>query len=323
MLYGKEKEDAEEVVEEVKAEATETVNDANEEKFETKKLDSLAIGEKIGAESTEEAPAESEYEVVEAKQEKVREGSYFDGGVLELIGWKILAFLVTGVTLGLATPWAQCMLYNYRFKHTVYNGKRLKFNGKGGDLFVNMFKWFFLTLITLGIYGFFVPVRKAQWVVSNLQYDDEEFVKGDSFFDGKTIQYIGISILNYFIIVLSLGLLSPLADCIEINWICKHSVIGKKKLVFDGKAIGIWGYRILWGLATIVTFGIFGLWVPIFEMDWFAKHTHIKRADEEYKTDKSLFIAIPIIVIALFVISMIFGLIATLVGSIGLAKLYG
>ena len=300
----KKKENAEEVVEEGKIEATETVNDANEEKFETKKLDSLAIGEKIGAEESEEAPAESEYEVVEAKQEpeyeqvevkkeKVREGSYFDGGVLELIGWKILAFLVTGVTFGLATPWAQCMLYNYRFKHTVYNGKRLKFNGKGGDLFVNMFKWFFLTLITLGIYGFFVPVRKAQWVVGNLQYEDEEYEKGASYFDGKTIQLIGIRILNWFIVVLSLGLLSPLAECIEINWICKHSVIGKKKLVFDGKAIGIWGYRILWGLATIVTFGIFGLWVPIFEMDWFAKHTHIKRADEEYKTDKSLFIAIP------------------------------
>ena len=60
----KKKEDAEEVVEEVKVEATETVNDANEEKFETKKLDSLAIGEKIGTEESEEAPVESEYEVV-------------------------------------------------------------------------------------------------------------------------------------------------------------------------------------------------------------------------------------------------------------------
>ena len=178
-----EKDNAEEVVEEVKAEVTENATDANEEKFETKKLDSATIGAKIQVEpiADEAAPEFEEVrnreEVRAEKNPKLKDTSYFDGGVLELIGWKILAFLVTGVTFGLANPWAQCMLYNYRFKHTVYNGKRLKFNGTGGDLFVNMFKWIFLTIITLGIYGFFVPVRKAQWVVSNLQYDDEEFVK--------------------------------------------------------------------------------------------------------------------------------------------------
>ena len=38
--------------------------------------------------------------------------SYFDGGLLQLIGWKILGGLVTVFTLGICYPWAVCMVYN-------------------------------------------------------------------------------------------------------------------------------------------------------------------------------------------------------------------
>ena len=134
--------------------------------------------------------APPQYEEVQMKPKVVRTDSYFDGGLLELIGWRILAFLVTAVTLGIAYPWAACMLYNYQFKHTVYNGKRLKFEGTGGDLFVNMFKWVFFSLITCGIYLFFVPVRKTKWVISNLHFEDEPHITGESYFDGNTLQLI-------------------------------------------------------------------------------------------------------------------------------------
>ena len=39
--------------------------------------------------------------------------SYFDGGLLQLIGWKILGGLVTVCTLGICYPWAFTMLYNW------------------------------------------------------------------------------------------------------------------------------------------------------------------------------------------------------------------
>ena len=79
----------------------------------------------------------------------VRTDSYFDGGLLGFIGWGILAFLVTILTLGIGAPWAACMLYSYQFKHTVYSGRRLKFEGTGGDLFLNCLKWFLLSIVTL------------------------------------------------------------------------------------------------------------------------------------------------------------------------------
>ena len=39
--------------------------------------------------------------------------SYFDGGILGYIGYSILAVLISGLTLGIATPWAVCMMQNW------------------------------------------------------------------------------------------------------------------------------------------------------------------------------------------------------------------
>ena len=176
----------------------------------------------------EEVPV---YQEVETKKKEVRTDSYFDGGVLELIGWRILACLISTITLGIATPWAQCMLYAWQFKHTVYNGKRLKFEGTGGDLFVNIFKWIFFSIITLGIYIFFIPVKRTKWVISNLHFENEEFNKDESFFDGNTLQLIGINILSKLMTVCSLGLLYPIITfgifliwmpIIVLKWESKH-----------------------------------------------------------------------------------------------------
>ncbi len=37
--------------------------------------------------------------------------SYFDGGLLQWIGWKILGLIVTVCTIGICYPWACCMIY--------------------------------------------------------------------------------------------------------------------------------------------------------------------------------------------------------------------
>lgn len=247
----------------------------------------------------------------ETAKKQVRTDSYFDGGLLELIGWRILAFLIIGITFGIATPWANCMLYSYQFKHTVYNGKRLKFEGRGGDLFVNYFKWIFFTIITLGIYLLFVPIKKTKWIISNLHYEDEEFVKGESFFDGSTIQLIGVSLLSGLLNLVSLGLLYPFTVCFKLRWINKHTVINNKKLVFTGKAINLFGKYILWCFLTIITFGIYGLWLEIKMLKWQSKNVHIKADGEQEKKDYSIWIAIPIAILAILAFSFIAAAVGT------------
>ena len=246
------------------------------------------------------------YQEVESIKKEIRTDSYFDGSLIELIGWKLLSFLITIVTFGIGAPWGACMIYSYEINHTVYNGKRLKFEGTGGDLFVNIFKWVLLSIITLGIYTLFIPVRKTKWVISNIHFEDEHFVKNESFFDGKTIQLIGINIISTILNFISFGFLSAFTYCYKTKWIIKHIVINRKKLVFTGRAISLFGKCMLWGFLTVITFGIFGLWVPIKKLKWQNKNTHIKVVgEEEYKKDKSLYIAIPVLIIGIILFSLI------------------
>jgi len=93
--------------------------------------------------------------------------SNFTGGLLGLIGINILCFLLTLFTLGLATPWAICISIEWYTKHTTLDGRKVKFVGTGGSLFGQFIKWWFLTIITLGIYGFWVGLKMTKWVVQN------------------------------------------------------------------------------------------------------------------------------------------------------------
>ncbi|MEG0541123.1 MAG: DUF898 family protein [Angelakisella sp.] len=98
--------------------------------------------------------------------------SYFDGGLLGLIGINILAALITVVTFGLAYPWATCMRLSWKVGHTVINGRRLRFVGTGMGLFGSWIKWFLLTLVTLGIYSFWLAIKVVQWETKNTVFAD-------------------------------------------------------------------------------------------------------------------------------------------------------
>lgn len=115
-------------------------------------------GQKNGA---SEAPAFSP--APEAEEKK----SCWDGGVLETLAASIIASILITVTCGIATPWAVCYLYGFIIKHVIIDGKRLTFDGTGGQLFGNWIKWFLLMLVTCGIYSFWVMPRLYNWIASH------------------------------------------------------------------------------------------------------------------------------------------------------------
>lgn len=96
--------------------------------------------------------------------------SYFDGGLLDYLGYRILGIIVTVFTLGICLPWAFTMLYRWETKHTVINGRRLEFDGTATQLFGNWIKWWLLTIITLGIYGFWVFIKLKQWKIKHTYF---------------------------------------------------------------------------------------------------------------------------------------------------------
>lgn len=52
-------------------------------------------------------------------------------------------------------------------KHTIINRKRIVFNGSSLSLIGHYLLWWFLTVITFGIYGFWLPIKMENWKAQN------------------------------------------------------------------------------------------------------------------------------------------------------------
>lgn len=109
-------------------------------------------------------------EPLEAKRPlKMKQDIVFDGGGLDFIGTGILSFLVTFLTFGICAPWGICMYFKWETEHTIVDGRRMKFTGSAFGLFGLWIKWWALSVITLGIYGFWMYPDLRRWIAKNTQ----------------------------------------------------------------------------------------------------------------------------------------------------------
>ncbi len=97
--------------------------------------------------------------------------SYFDGRTIALIGINLLTYLLTTISLGFAYPAMYCFKLRWIYSSTVINGYRMKFTGRGGQLFGRYILWTFLTIITFGIFGLWLPVKYKKWEISHVEID--------------------------------------------------------------------------------------------------------------------------------------------------------
>lgn len=85
------------------------------------------------------------------------------GNALNAVG----AGLLNICTLGIAYPWAKTMRMRYICEHTYINGQKMRFTGSGGALWGQYIKWWLLTLITFGLYGFRISGRLRKWQIEH------------------------------------------------------------------------------------------------------------------------------------------------------------
>lgn len=97
--------------------------------------------------------------------------SYFDGGLLGLIGVNLASFFLSLITIGLAWPAIYCYKMRWIYRHTVVGGYRLKFNGKGSQLFGKFIVWMLLTIVTATIYAWWLPIKIRKWETKHIEID--------------------------------------------------------------------------------------------------------------------------------------------------------
>ena len=95
--------------------------------------------------------------------------SRFEGRLIALIGINLLTSLVSIITLGFAYPAMYCFKKRWIYRNTIINGLQLKFTGTGAQLFGKYILWTFLTIITIGIFSLWLPIKYQQWEVKHVE----------------------------------------------------------------------------------------------------------------------------------------------------------
>ncbi len=193
--------------------------------------------------------------------------SYFDGGFFGYIGISILFCLISVFTLGIAVPWAICMVRRWEVNHTVISGRRLTFTGTGGQLFGKYILGVLLTIVTFGIYSIWFGLSIEKWAVSHTVYADDPDEKA-SRFTGGAGGWFGYNLLMIVLPLVTFGIGLPFAIVMRAKWLAGNTVIGGSPLVFTGSGGRLFGKMLLWGLLSVVTFGIFDLFVYVKYLRW-------------------------------------------------------
>lgn len=200
--------------------------------------------------------------------------SRFNGGLLGLIGINLLCGLISIITLFIGVPWAIVLKHRWYISHVKYGGRVLKFDGTGGKLIGSYLLWMILTIVTLGIYLFFMPIKIRQWKVKHTHFADGQSI-GKSSFTGRAIGLLGTNILCSVLILITLTIALPSVIAIKQTWETNNTVIDGYRLKFNGRGIGLVGSYLKWIFLTIITFSIYILWIPLKFENWKVSNTRL------------------------------------------------
>lgn len=200
--------------------------------------------------------------------------SYFDGTGLGLLGTYILWVILTVLSCGILFAWKYAAITRWQKSHMVIDQRRIKFNGSGASLFGTSFLCVFLSSITCGIFGFFTPFFFKKWDMNHTFYEDEKGA-ADSAFDGSILQYVGYEILQFVLLLITLGLAYPWTHTMILRWKTKHSIVNSDRLYYDGTALDLLGRWFIIFILTIITCGLYWPWGNCWIYRYVTAHTHV------------------------------------------------
>ncbi len=157
--------------------------------------------------------------------------SFFTGGMLANFFIKLLTGFVNLITLGLTYPLMLCKYMDWETRHTWINGRQLIFTGKAANLYGKYLLWYFLSVITIGIY-YIVKMRLnlVEWQTKNTHIKSNEFA--ESHFSGKWYQLLGVTIVHNLVITITLSFGMYWAHCYIERWYAKHTSVDGFRTIY-------------------------------------------------------------------------------------------
>ena len=119
--------------------------------------------------------------------------SKFSGGVGAFFLFCIWAPILAAISFGLATPFIVCTVIRWICNNSIIGGKSYKFTGTAGGLFGRWILWYLLSIITIGIYSFWMTRNQIRWVIENIDTVNEEAVETE-----KSKKYFSIYRLGQY-----------------------------------------------------------------------------------------------------------------------------
>jgi uncharacterized membrane protein YjgN (DUF898 family) len=114
----------------------------------------------------------------------------------------------TIITFGIYGAWLQVDLRTYVLGHLRFGNLSFRFKGSGGELFWITLKFILLIYITLGIYGFWYYKNIIKFYIDNLEVSQNG--KPVNFkCNIKTAEIVELLIINFFLLIFTLGLAIP------------------------------------------------------------------------------------------------------------------
>jgi len=114
------------------------------------------------------------------------------------------------LTLGIYTPWFMCKFYRFFTDNTIIlagDSKQFqpRFQGTGGSLLKTFLLGYLLTIVTLGIYSFWLQVDLMKFIYGNIEVSTPSGNKLKMNFTGTGGAFAIINVVGILLTILTLG----------------------------------------------------------------------------------------------------------------------
>lgn len=184
----------------------------------------------------------------------------------------IVGLLLTVCTLGLYSPWFVCRLADWIARYTRLvddrgNSVRFEFVGNGADLFGTLIVGVILTVLTFGIYSFWLSVNLTRFLLENLVAEDADGNEVDISFHGTGADLFARIIVDYILTIITLGLYTPWMICDLHRFYYDNTRIHagdtRMRLSFEGTGSELLVTFIVGYILTFLTLGLYSFWFQV------------------------------------------------------------